>query len=161
MTWGQNERNKTLEQNDTPVSVPFDYFSFPESRPANFLSSGSSATASNILTGCGRRISPPSQPHLPGHNVTRSAEPAYLRFSGRVSPFARPVASLIHSYSLLKLTKTASQRKGIGRDIAFHFAQRFSPAASWASTALSKSLLVGAFSPPVHLPASGQAQTIK
>jgi hypothetical protein len=37
MTWGQNERNKTLEQNDTPVSVPFgDYFSFPESRPASF-----------------------------------------------------------------------------------------------------------------------------
>jgi hypothetical protein len=28
-----------------------DYFSFPERRPANFLSSGSSATASNILTG--------------------------------------------------------------------------------------------------------------
>jgi hypothetical protein len=72
MTWGQNERNKTLEQNDTPVSVPFgDYFSFPESRPANFLSNGSSATASNILTGLRATVSPPSQPHLPGRNVRR------------------------------------------------------------------------------------------
>jgi len=83
MTWGQNERNKTLKQNDTPVSVPFgDYFSFPESRPANFLSNGSSATASNILTGL-RATDFTAQPATPAgpyrKAVNKTSFPANFR----------------------------------------------------------------------------------